>query len=381
MHVVVLGGGYAGLLVARELGERLPEDVALTLVDETGDHLVQHELHKTIRNPEFADAITLPLADLVDCEVRTARVESIDRGARRVELDDGALTYDVCAVCLGSETDFHGIDGVEEHATPLKRLDHAAEVREGFERVVAAGGGRVVVGGAGLAGVQVAGELAEFARETGVAADTEVLLVEQLESVAPNFPANFRRAVREELVERDVTIRTGTQVEDCDAEAVTLSGERVAYDQLVWTGGVRGPDALGGERPTVRAHLRLDDRTFAVGDAARVIDADGEAVPASAQAAVRAAPVAARNVARVVDSLRTDDDTDVSLEQWRFDSPGWLVSVGDDAVAQLGPQVVRGTFANLVKSGVGVTYLADHGSLRAALDVVRGDLGKSLGGP
>ncbi|MFC6735505.1 NADH dehydrogenase FAD-containing subunit, partial [Halolamina salina] len=64
----------------------------------------------------------------------------------------------------------------------------------------------------------------------------------------------------------------------------------------------------------------------------------------------------------------------VDLQQWHWESPGWLISVGDDAVAQLGPTVVTGGTANALKSAVGVTYLAEHGSLRRALGVLRKEM-------
>jgi NADH dehydrogenase len=380
MRVAVLGGGYAGLLTTRRLERSLPEDVELVVVDDTGDHLVQHELHRAVRVPAFADAISIPLSDLLRrATVRTETVDAVDRDRREVALAGGErLAYDVCVVALGADTAFYGIEGVREHATPLKRLDHAAAIRERFLDVVdaaragdaAAEASTVVVGGAGLAGVQVAGELAAFAEEAGVADAVDVVVLERLDDVAPSFPAEFRTAVRDLLTEAGVELRTGTTVAGATAEAVELaSGETLAYDQFVWTGGIAGSAAMGGDRPRVRATLALDERTFLVGDAARVVDADGEGVPATAQAAVRAAAVAARNVAEVVAAER--EGYDPRLEQWRFDSPGWLVSVGDDAVAQVGPQVFTGRLANVVKSSVGVGYLAEHGSLRDALELLR----------
>ncbi len=374
MHVAVLGGGYAGLVTARSLERRLPDDVDLTVVDDTGDHLLAHELHRTIRRPGLADAIAVPLVDLLDrADVRTARVETVDREARRVELADGGLDYDVVAVCLGGETAFFDLPGVEENATPLKRLEHAATIREEFRELVDAGGGTVVVGGAGLAGVQVAGELAAFARGEGVADDTRVLLVEQRDTVAPPFSAEFASAIDQELTAQGVEVRTGTAVRAADEEAVTVEDGEVAYDQFVWTGGIRGTDAMGDERPGVRPHLQVDERTFVVGDAGSVVDADGEAVPDSAQAAVRAGRVAARNVASVVDGLREGDTTTVGLKRWRFTSPGWVVSVGDSAVAQVGPTVLRGELASLAKAGVGVSYLARRGSYGSAAAVARAE--------
>ena len=394
MDVLVLGGGYAGLLVTRKLERRLPDPANLTLVDDTGSHLVQHELHRAVRNPDYVDDISVPLEEVLDrATLRQAEVTDVDREARTVSLADGEdLDYDYCVVALGAETAFYDIPGVEEHATPLKRLEHAAAIRRQFEAVVDQLGhedpttdeqrsGTVVVGGAGLSGVQVAGELAVMTRERDVADSVDIVLLEQMGTVAPTFPENFRRAARESLDEQGIDVRTGTTVTAADESTISVEdGAAIDYDEFVWTGGIRGNEAMGGERPQVRADLRLDDHTFALGDAVRIVDADGEPVPASASAAVRASETAATNVV----AAATADGGFVELDKWNWESPGWLISVGDDAVAQLGPTVLTGATANALKSAVGITYLAEHGSFRRALGVLRkeaddsGEIGELL---
>lgn len=384
MHVAVLGAGYAGLTLTRLLEQKLPDDVEITLVDESPDHLVQHELHRVIRRPALAAEITISLPNVLErASVHVARVEEIDRETRTVTLSNGSLSYDVASICLGTETAFYGLRGVREHATPLKRLVHARRIRSDFFAAIEANGQgstsrdatadpvRIVVGGAGLSGVQAAGEIAALADEER--ADVSITLLEQYDSVAPGFPARFQRAVRTALEERDVDVRTGTTVIGADESAIHLDGDRrLVYDQLIWTGGIRGPNALDGERPTVRSDLRLDDRTFGCGDAVQVIDTNGQSVPASAQSAVREARTVARNVTKIVDrelAEPTDDHTlEPRLAQFTFESPGWLVSVGDDAVAQIGPAVVTGRVAKLVKTTVGVGYLSSIGGLGNAAD-------------
>jgi NADH dehydrogenase len=374
MRVAVLGAGYAGLSVARRLERNLPDDVSVTVVDESPDHLVQHELHRVVRRPSLAAEITVPLDEvLARAEVVQKRVDDVDTAAGEVTFAHGSgLSYDYGVLALGAETAFYGLPGVEEHGLPLKRLEHARAIRESF---LASEAPEAVVGGGGLSGIQVAGELAALADEEGL--DADVTLVEQLDAVASAFPENFQRAVEAELDEAGIEVRTGVAVERATADAVELeSGESLAYATFVWAGGIQGSAAAGGDRPVVRADLRLDDRTFAVGDAARVVDGNGEAVPASASAAVREARVAAENVTKLVEHDRSGDDGFAPrLSRYTFDVPGWVVSIGDGAVAQVGPSVLRGSPARAAKASVGAGYLSSVGAVSRASDLVRSELG------
>jgi len=372
MRVAVFGAGYAGLTVARRLERSLPDDVELVVVDESDTHLVLHELHRVVRRPALADAITVPLEDVLPrASVRQATVTDIDTDrnvATLSPLEDDAteeLHYDLAAVCLGSRTEFYDLPGVEAHATPLKRLDHASEIRGG---ALSAPDGRVVVGGAGLSGIQVAGELAALSRERDLA--LTVTLLEMAERVAPGFDEVFAAALRRELDARDVVVETGATVTSADDEAVSLDGGRsLPYDAFVWTGGIRGPDALDGERAPVGEDLRVDGDTFVLGDAGTVTDTEGVTAPPTAQTAVRQARIVAANVGRLA------MDADVELERYTYDSPGWVVSVGDGAVARLGPVVVSGETARAAKAAIGAGHLGSVCAIEETSELVREELG------
>jgi NADH dehydrogenase len=374
MHVAVLGAGYAGLTVARRLERRLPDDVDITVVDESDTHLVQHELHRVIRRPALREVITVPLDEvLARSEVRQARITDIDTaaGVATLSTDDGTeeLDYDYAAVCLGAETAFYGLSGVEEHAVPLKRLDHAATIRES---VLAAPGGEAIVGGGGLSGIQVAGELAALSDAESL--DLDVTVVEMADRIAPGFGAGFADAVRTELEARGVRIETGATVESATDDTVHLAdGRELGYDTFVWAGGIQGPAATAGERAEVRANLRVSDSTFVVGDAGRIVDETGEAVPAAAQTALREAKVAAANIRRLVRD--GEDGFEPRLDTYRYDSPGWVVSVGDGAVAQVGPVVMSGEPAKAAKAVIGAGHLGSVGAIGRASDLVRTELG------
>ena len=400
MNVVVLGGGYAGVALVGGLEDSLPEDAEITLVDESDTHLVQHLLHRVVRTPDLGDRIAIPFEELLDrTTFRQSRVTAVNPDEGRVELEDGSLDYDLGAVCLGVRTAFHGLPGVEDHATPLKRLVHAHRIREDFLQVCDLGG-RVVVGGAGLSGIQIAGEVAAMVggdstegestngetredtgqkqtsaesggseSERGDPADVEVLLLEQKESVAPAFPAPFQRAVADELDARGVVVRTEAPVDAADEDEVVLvGGERIPYEQFIWTGGITGPASFDDERKRVRSTLRLGDRTFAAGDAVEVVDANGTLVPATAQTAVRQASVAATNLTRLAEYRRDGSGFEPRFERYTYDPAGWVVTVGDGTVAQVGSSVVRGVPARALKATIGARYLGKVGRVQDAIE-------------
>ncbi len=374
MSVVVLGAGYAGITAARQLEAALPDEVDLVVVNDTSMHLVRHEVHRVIRDPAFAEDIKIELDELLDsADVLIDRVTAVDIEDRRVTLENGTLDYDAAVVCLGAETAFHALPGVKEHAIPLREVAHARRIRRRYLECLDDGQGRVIVGGAGLSGVQVAGELATLAVECDAAEVADIMLLERLDSVAPGFSTDFQTAIHDALEARNVQIRTNVTVESATAASVSTDTGVVPYDLFVWTGGIQGPNALGGDRPRVRSDLRAGTRTFVIGDAARVIDRDGEAVPATAQAAIREAKVAATNVARLV---RNDEGTfDPRLSKFEFSPRAWVVSVGDGAVAQVGPTVLTGSAALAVKATAGVGYLSSVGAVQRAVDIAREEFG------
>lgn len=389
MRIAILGGGYAGVTLARRLERRLPNPVDLVLVDDTGTHVVRHELHRLIRRPSLEGDLEIPLRDILDrTSIRQARVTDVHAGRNEVHLADGdRIEYDVGAVCLGAEPTFFGMDDVAEHATPLWTLENAREVRADFLDVLDRGG-TTAIGGAGLTGIQVAGELAALVEAEGDSVadsasaddDPRIVLLEQESAVAPGFRKDFQRAVRSALEDYGVEVRTETTVTGASADDIeTADGDPIEYDQFVWTGGIRGPDAMNGERRSVRKDLRLEGRTFVLGDAAQVVDADGQGVPASAQAAIREARAVAANVERLVDHAEDPPGSfDPRLEPFTFEPAGWLVSVGDEAVAQVGPTVLTGPPAKAVKATVGAGYRSSIGGLRDAADRVTEDLGPDV---
>lgn len=374
-RVVVLGAGYAGASAVQALeGSDVAADV--TWVSAHDHHLVLHESHRVISDPDAADEITIPVDDIAGDQTAfvEGQVTDIDADARTVRLEDReGVPYDRLIVALGSRTAFYGIPGLADHALTLKSLDDARSIRDAVvdagEQASPEEPAQVVVGGAGLSGVQVAGEVAEYRDEEGTSID--ITLVEALDEILPHHDEGLQARIRGMLEDRDVAIATGDPITAVDADAVTFeSGETLDHDVLVWAGGVTGPDAVDGsgldaDHDRVEAgddFTTSDDAVFAVGDAALVDQGDGPAPP-TAQAAWQAGTVAARNALRSLE--------DEELEQWRYDDKGTLISVGEAAVAHDVKGLPVDTFdrlpARFLKKFVAARWIATVTGWRRAL--------------
>jgi NADH dehydrogenase len=377
MRVLVIGGGYAGVVAVTRLERELASEHELVLVDPRASHCIRHELHRVIRRPDFAERIQIPFETILDRAIhRQERVTALDPEAGTVTLgDDETMAYDAAIVSVGTETAFYGLEGVRTNAIPLDTPADAQSIGERAAALIDAGEGDVVVGGGGLAGVQAAGELAQARHDSGAEA-LSVTLVEQAPTVAPQFDRAFGSRLTEALTDLDVCVMTDAEIRGATTDSVELSdGTALPADLFVWTGGIRGRPPLGGERPQVRADLRLGPATFAAGDAARIVDVDGQAVSPSAQTAIRTARVAAENVALAIDATQRGTGGRPRYRRYRDETYAWVVSVGDRAFAKVGPQILSGPPAKALKSTTGVGYLSSTGAIREAVTLVRDEFG------
>jgi NADH dehydrogenase len=379
-NVVVLGSGYAGAGAVQSLESRLNGAADLTWVSDVDYHLVLHESHRCIRNPEVREKVTIPVGDIKSRSTtfRQGRVVGIDTAARSVELDDGDdIDYDYLLVAVGSSTAFFGIQGLEEHAHTLKSLDDALGIHSAVSEAVAAASrddpAQVVIGGAGLSGIQTAGEIAEFRDDRD--ANLDIHLVEGLDRVFPNNDPQLQGALRKRLEEADVEIHTGEFIGEVDDERVYVGEDtEMPYDVLVWTGGITGRDCVVDAEvdKDERSHRLFaertfetdDERVFALGDCALVDQPDDNPAPPTAQAAWDAAEVAGENVARRVRGQ--------PLTEWTYKDKGTVVSVGEKAVAHDVMYFPLSTFggfpAKILKKGIAARWIADIDGVGRALD-------------
>ena len=373
--VVVLGAGYAGTTAVTQL-EKAGDEVDLTWISNRDYHLVRHEVHRAVRTPAVRDRIAIPIAEIRSPETRFVEgtVRGLDVDERRVELADGStVAYDYVLVAIGGRTPYYGIPGMSDHAFTLESLPDALAIHEAIDAVGRTAGrndpATVVVGGAGLSGVQCAGEVAAYRDEHEVALD--VVLLEALPEILPGTDPALQSAVRKRVDAADVEVVVDDPIVAVDEDVIHLDvGAPQPYDVFVWTGGITGRTVL--ESATVEnEHNRLtadatfrtsDDRVFAVGDAA-VVAQNGTPAPPTAQAAWQAGAVAAENVRRAA--------AGEPLEPWHYVDRGTLVSIGDEAIAHDVGGLPFSTFGSLpaefLKKFVAARWIADVTSWRRAL--------------
>ncbi len=328
-HVVIVGGGFGGLSVARGLRDA---PVRVTLVDRANHHLFQPLLYQVatamLAPAEIATPLRQILAPQANTTVFLAEVTGVDAARRVVQLATAAaeaheLTYDYLVLATGARHSFFGHDEFAEHSHGLKTLTDALTIRgavlSAFETAeLEPDPARrrelltFVLVGAGPTGVEMAGAIAEL-RRYSLRRDfrridpreARILLIEAASRILLNFPEELARRARERLEQLGVEVLTGKPVEQIDADGVVLGGERVRSRTVIWTAGVAASPAgrwLGA--PTDRAgrvrvgpHCEVPDRpnVFVIGDTAS-FEEDGKPLPGVAQVAMQQG----RHVAAVI---------------------------------------------------------------------------------
>jgi NADH:ubiquinone reductase (H+-translocating) len=387
-RVVIVGGGFGGVYAARALG-RAPVEVVL--IDRRNFHTFSPMLYQAATGAVSPSEVSQPLRAMLrrqrNARVILGEVTDLDAARRRVRLSDGtAIDYDSLIVGTGTQPSYFGHERWREHAPGLKTVEDATEIRrrallafEAAERepdpeLRRAWMTLLIIGG-GPTGVELAGSLAELARDTLRSefrsidpTESRIILVEAVDEILPGWPDFLRTAAREELEQLGVEIRTGTRVEDIgpahvDMRAGTV-GERIETRTALWAAGVR-PSAFG--RRVARALAAPTDRVgrivvepdlsvrghpevLVVGDLAAIADGAGEPVPDVAQKGIQSGRHAAR---LIIERLR-----DKPAPSFRYRDIGDLAMIGRfRVVARLPLLALTGFVAWLLWLGIHIYYL------------------------
>jgi NADH:ubiquinone reductase (H+-translocating) len=324
-HVVIIGGGFGGLDAARGLAHA---PVRVTLIDRHNYHLFQPLLYQVataaLSPGDIASPIRWILRKQKNVEVLLAEARAIDVANRRITLDRGELTYDSLIVASGAAHSYFGHSDWAPRAPGLKTLDDALEIRrqvllayEAAERVDdPAERSRlltfVIVGG-GPTGVELAGALAEIARQS-LSQDfrridpksARILLLEGGPHILNTFPEVLRHKARGALERLGVEVRTNAIVTGIDEAGVKVGGESIAAQTVLWAAGIAASpvarslgvplDRAGRVTPEPSLAVPGHPELFVVGDLCAFVQ-DGKPLPGVAQVAMQQGAHAARNIA------------------------------------------------------------------------------------
>ena len=378
--VVIVGAGFGGLEAAKALN-RVAVDV--TVIDRQNHHCFQPLLYQVATAALSPAEIAWPIRHILrqqrNATVLMAEVSGIDLAGRCVQTNAGPISYDYLVIATGATHSYFGHDDWIDLAPGLKRIEDATRIRRSillaFEQAELAHDDAerqrlltfVIVGG-GATGVEMAGAIAEIARQT-LAKDfrridprsSRIILLEAGPRLLPTLPEDLSAYAERTLTRMGVDVRTSTRVTNCDRRGVDLDRGRIDASTVIWAAGVVASPAarwLGAEhdyagRVLVRPNLSVPNHpeVFVIGDAAGVHDQTEAMVPGVAPAAKQMG----RYVGRVI-AARVDDTP--SPPPFRYRSFGDLATIGRRAaVVNFGYLRLKGFVGWLFWSLVHIYFL------------------------
>jgi NADH dehydrogenase len=392
-RVVILGGGFGGLLAAQAL-KSAPVDV--TLIDKRNFHLFQPLLYQVATGSLAPGEIAAPLRGVLGPQKNTrvlmGEVVDINPEARGIVLrDHETIPYDSLIVATGSQTSYFGHDHWREWAPSLKTVEEATAIRHkilyAFEAAERTRNPEerhawltFVIVGAGPTGVELAGALAEIARYTLRhdfrsirPEEAQIMIIDGSPRVLSSYPEDLSAKAEKTLVKLGVRVRNDTQVTDIDRDGVTFQSERdgtisrIHTKTVLWAGGVMPSDfartlasRLGTEvdkagRIKVNADLTVPGHPdiYIVGDLALVSRQDGRPLPGVCQVAMQEG----RHAARVIVSRLRGEKNPVPF---RYLDRGDMAVIGrGSAVANIFGWHLSGLVAWLIWLFVHLMYLVE----------------------
>ncbi len=380
-HVVIIGGGFAGIATAKGLSD---QDVRVTMIDQHNFHTFQPLLYQVatagLEPADVAYPIRTIFGSARNVRFRHGRVRAIEHSRGVITLDDGAeIAFDHLVIATGAVASFFSVPGAQQYALPLYSLADARRLRNRLlstlERAdVAADDERVgvtfVVVGGGPTGVETSGALSELIniviRRDGLRLDTSkvrIVLVDVAERLLTQFPDAASTYARKQLESMGVEVDVGRSVVEIDATSIRFNdGEQLEAAAVIWAAGVSAGDALpagldaasgSSGRVQVSPDLRLlaSANVWAVGDAAAIPQRDGSTAPMLAPVAIQSGRHCAKQILHVVHGESTTP--------FHYHNKGIMATIGRNAAVAKLPigRVITGRLGWLAWLGLHLWYL------------------------
>jgi NADH dehydrogenase len=384
-HVVILGGGYAGIKALEVLKKR--GDIRVTLVDRHPYHYLQTDVYDFIASKSSLTDITVSLITLsasFGAHIKFLHDKVVDFApeSQSVRLESaGVLRYDYLLIALGSRTFFpNTLKGLHDFSHGIKSLKWALLFKQKFEQAIhekIETEGRcelnphfnIVIGGGGISGVEIAAAISEYSehifKESGRLCERVQVYLVAGSGLLKGMSDYLVETSRQKLMSLKIEIIEQARVQEVRASSILLSnGKEIPMNFMIWTGGIKSAPVLE-QLQTPKNHrnhlyvnktLQLPDypTIFAAGDCAIIENKDGKQLPPTAQLAELSGTLAARNIIDIIDKKTPSATTD----NLRFD--GVLVALGGrDGAAHILQHIrFRGLLAYWTKRWICGSYKA-----------------------
>ncbi len=347
-RVVIVGGGFGGLTLARKLAK---SDFQVVLIDKNNYHQFQPLFYQVAMAGLEPSSIVFPFRKVFQKSknvfVRVTKVLAVAPERNELETEIGNLRYDYLVLAIGADTNWYGNERVRAHAIPMKSVNEALFLRnsifEDYENAVMADDYNqrqryldIVIVGGGPTGVEVAGSLAEMKRHI-IPKDyvdlnrdeINIHLVHGDPHVLNTMSPGASAAAEKFLKELGVTLWLDKVVTDYDGETVHINdGSSIRADKVIWAAGITGNTIEGLPKESITRGNRLKtnafnqvegfDNIFAIGDIAwQTEPAWPEGHPQVAQVALQQGKCLADNLRRWQKGKVRPRSATATWAQWR----------------------------------------------------------------
>jgi NADH:ubiquinone reductase (H+-translocating) len=343
LRIIILGGGFAGIRTALDLNQKNP-NYQVTLINDIPYHVFHADLYLLVsawlRRPsklEFKNlsgTTNIPLKQIFknkQVQIIVDKVTQVDLKTKLIKLEEnGQLQYDYLVLALGSATSYFGIEGAEDFSHPFKTTSDALNVRNDIEeRLVGTHAPfPVAIAGAGMTGVELAGEIAGRWGQS-----VKVTILEGSSKILPGVDKKTQNKALKKLIKLNVEIKTDYLIQKVEEDKVySKDNEIVGFGYLIWTAGIFGTnlqDGIIGVEPNKKGQFDVSNDlslenfpdVFVAGDLASFFDVKRDCyVAASARTAIEQGELVAKNIVLKIQGR--------SAQKYNPPSPVYAIPIG-----------------------------------------------------
>lgn len=316
-RVVIIGVSYAGLYAIKELSKN--KDIEILLFDKKTEHYMQVESYGFVATKYSIFDVTISIEKYIktlnsNVKFFNEEISSFDSSSKEIKsFNNKKYRYDYLVIATGSLTNFPiQVPNIQKYSIGIKTLQKASKINQIFDSILSkvfldkkninSKSYNIVIGGAGLSGVEVAAEMAVLIKEkfsflNDESSNINIFIIDGMKTVLPNMDDRLVSACNKRLESLNIKTYLGSFISDVDEKKIYLSDKTIIdYDCFIFTGGIKGVtinspktyevNKLNQYKVNENLQLKGENNVFVVGDAAEVI-LNGKYIPPTAQLAIQ----------------------------------------------------------------------------------------------